>query len=80
MTTVRHGLRGVSGGLTSTVTVGRLLRAQAASAAGRHGDVAQLGERCLRTAEVGGSNPLVSTRNKRRPLESLREVSQGALT
>ena len=25
------------------------------------GDVAQLGERCLRTAEVGGSNPLIST-------------------
>ena len=28
---------------------------------GAFGDVAQLGERCLRTAEVGGSNPLVST-------------------
>ena len=25
------------------------------------GDVAQVGERSLRTAEVGGSNPLVST-------------------
>ena len=26
-----------------------------------HGDVAQLGERCLRKAEVGGSSPLIST-------------------
>ena len=26
-----------------------------------HGDVAQLGERCLRKAEAGGSNPLIST-------------------
>lgn len=28
-----------------------------------HGDVAQLGERCLRKAEVGSSSLLVSTRN-----------------
>ena len=27
----------------------------------KHGDVAQLGERSTRIAEVGGSNPLVST-------------------
>jgi hypothetical protein len=25
------------------------------------GDIAQLGERCVRTAEVGGSNPPIST-------------------
>ena len=31
------------------------------------GDVAQLAERCLRKAEVGGSIPLISTRG-RRPL------------
>lgn len=30
----------------------------------RNGDIAQLGERCLRKAEAGGSNPLVSTRGK----------------
>src|SRR5262249_4208605 len=28
---------------------------------GRPGDVAQLGERCVRNAEVGGSIPLIST-------------------
>jgi hypothetical protein len=27
----------------------------------RFGDVAQLGERCLRKAEAGGSSPLIST-------------------
>lgn len=27
-----------------------------------HGDVAQLGERRVRNAEVGGSNPLISTK------------------
>lgn len=27
----------------------------------RHGDVAQLGERCLRKAEAEGSNPFIST-------------------
>lgn len=27
-----------------------------------HGHVAQLGERCFRTAEVEGSNPFLSTR------------------
>ena len=26
------------------------------------GDIAQLGERCVRIAEVGGSNPPISTR------------------
>ena len=28
----------------------------------RYGDIAQLGERCVRIAEVGGSNPPISTR------------------
>ena len=28
------------------------------------GDIAQLGERCVRIAEVGGSNPPISTINK----------------
>ena len=27
-----------------------------------HGDIAQLGERCVRIAEVGGSNPPISTK------------------
>ncbi len=31
-------------------------------AVGMYGDVAQLGERCLRTAEVAGSTPVVSTK------------------
>ena len=31
-----------------------------------HGHVAQLGERCFRTAEVEGSNPFLSTRMYRR--------------
>ncbi len=26
-----------------------------------YGDIAQLGERCVRNAEVGGSNPPIST-------------------
>ena len=30
---------------------------------GRIGDVAQLGERCVRIAEVRGSNPLISTKS-----------------
>ena len=30
---------------------------------GWFGDVAQLGERCLRTAEVAGSTPVVSTKH-----------------
>ena len=29
----------------------------------RHGDIAQLGERCVRNAKVAGSNPVVSTWN-----------------
>jgi hypothetical protein len=28
---------------------------------GENGDIAQLGERCVRIAEVGGSNPPIST-------------------
>ena len=36
-------------------------RAATISPALAHGDVAQLGERCLRKAEAGGSNPLIST-------------------
>ena len=28
------------------------------------GDIAQLGERCVRIAEVGGSNPPISTNNR----------------
>ena len=34
------------------------------------GDVAQLGERCLRKAEVGGSSPLISTNPSGSPLAS----------
>ena len=33
----------------------------------QNGDVAQLGERCLRKAEAEGSNPFISTRYLRRP-------------
>ena len=39
---------------------GRVIRA----ARQRRGDVAQLGERCNRTAEVVGSNPIISTKFK----------------
>ncbi len=31
----------------------------------KHGGVAQLGERCVRNAEVMGSSPTISTNNKR---------------
>ncbi len=53
-------------GLTKRMVLGRLLcalRPVLAVASETSGDVAQLGERCLRTAEVGGSNPLVSTKH-----------------
>ncbi len=53
----------VRGGLTSVRAVGTLMLAFGAFGAESTGDVAQLGERCLRTAEVGSSNLLVSTRD-----------------
>lgn len=52
----------VRGGLTSVRAVGTLMLAFGAFGAELNGDVAQLGERCLRTAEVGSSNLLVSTK------------------
>ena len=47
--------------LTKTGTLGIVFK-PFRSAAGMNGDVAQLGERCLRTAEVAGSTPVVSTK------------------
>jgi hypothetical protein len=47
--------------LTNQGTLGIVIK-PCRGPAGWFGDVAQLGERCLRTAEVGGSNPLVSTK------------------
>lgn len=38
------------------------------------GDVAQLAERCLRKAEVGGSIPLISTTPLSEPSDQHREV------
>ena len=34
--------------------------------AARFGDIAQLGERCVRNAEVTGSNPAISTKENRK--------------
>ena len=40
------------------------------------GDIAQLGERCVRIAEVGGSNPPISTMKfGKAGLRDLRELS-----
>ena len=47
--------------LTNACSLGIVIK-PCRTLAGLNGDVAQLGERCLRTAEVGGSNPLVSTK------------------
>jgi hypothetical protein len=47
--------------LTNRGTLGIVFK-PCRSAAGMYGDVAQLGERCLRTAEVAGSTPVVSTK------------------
>ncbi len=37
-----------------------------------YGDIAQLGERCVRIAEVGGSNPPISTRASIRTTEVIK--------
>lgn len=42
-----------------------------------HGDVAQLGERCVRNAQVRGSNPLVSIPPKVRPHDGLSRIAFG---
>ncbi len=55
------GAKNVSAALTISTMLGTLLPCRPARTERSNGDVAQLGERCLRTAEVGGSNPLVST-------------------
>jgi hypothetical protein len=47
--------------LTNKGTLGIVFK-PCRTAAGMYGDVAQLGERCLRTAEVAGSTPVVSTK------------------
>ena len=47
--------------LTNTGALGIVFK-PCRSAADMFGDVAQLGERCLRTAEVAGSTPVVSTK------------------
>ena len=52
-----HSLRG--GRLPLTVLKGRCYTAVAGSHL--HGDIAQMGERGTRTAEVGGSTPPIST-------------------
>jgi len=53
---------GASFALTNACTLGIVFK-PFRSAAGMNGDVAQLGERCLRTAEVAGSTPVVSTKH-----------------
>lgn len=58
-------------GLTTSDTLGILL--WLATRRVTCGDVAQLGERCLRTAEVGGSNPLVSTNDS--DVEAVRDYA-----
>lgn len=50
-------MMGVSWGCDCTLTATR----RGATITCARGDVAQLGERCLRKAEAGGSNPLIST-------------------
>ncbi len=57
-----QGPLGVLLALTNEGALGIVFKPSRTSGGVNYGDVAQLGERCLRTAEVGGSNPLVSTK------------------
>ena len=59
--TLAEGLSGPALALTNGGTLGIVFK-PCRMAVGMYGDVAQLGERCLRTAEVAGSTPVVSTK------------------
>ena len=45
----------------------------------RFGDVAQLGERCLRKAEAGGSSPLISTISSNESASARKSGSKAAV-
>ncbi len=54
-------VKSASSAVDKPTCAGHCIVAVAPQGRGSDGDVAQLGERYLRTVEAGGSNPLIST-------------------